>query len=309
MTIYDIAKLANVSKSTVSRVINNDPNTSIKVREKIWKIIEENNYTPNKNARNINKVQKKTILVLMTRLNSFSENKVLHGLVSAATDSCEYMIFETNFDINQTEEIINAHTHVDGIIIFAIGKQNYQFIDDVRVPVIFIGQKVYNKNSIYFNDYEAMQTLMKEIDQQNLNKILYIGIDTSDPTTGLIRQYSVLNYCDNHQISYDIITTKLEELTNNYEVLKDIDLHQYSAIVCATDMISLYVYKLLLKNNLTNIQLTGIGNNTDINFIIEDLLTIEHDYFQAGIDAFDIIINNIKHIYIKENYLLKKIDK
>lgn len=56
MTIYDIAKLANVSKSTVSRVINNDPNTSAKVREKVWKIIEDNNYIPNKNARNITKL-------------------------------------------------------------------------------------------------------------------------------------------------------------------------------------------------------------------------------------------------------------
>jgi LacI family transcriptional regulator len=43
----EIAKLAGVSRSTISRVIKNYPNVPQKTREKVMKIIEEHNYFPN----------------------------------------------------------------------------------------------------------------------------------------------------------------------------------------------------------------------------------------------------------------------
>ncbi|MCL7707540.1 LacI family DNA-binding transcriptional regulator, partial [Enterobacter kobei] len=50
-TIYDIARVAKVSKSTVSRVLNNQTNISDAARERVLKAIEELNYQPNKMAR------------------------------------------------------------------------------------------------------------------------------------------------------------------------------------------------------------------------------------------------------------------
>ena len=48
-----IAELAGVSRSTVSRVLNNHPNVSKKNRDKILKIIDEYNYIPNLNAQTL----------------------------------------------------------------------------------------------------------------------------------------------------------------------------------------------------------------------------------------------------------------
>ncbi len=50
-TIYDIARVAGVSKSTVSRVLNKQTNISPEAREKVLKAIDELNYQPNKLAR------------------------------------------------------------------------------------------------------------------------------------------------------------------------------------------------------------------------------------------------------------------
>ena len=47
MNIYDIAKLANVSIATVSRVVNNSPKVSPKTKEKVLAVMKENEYTPN----------------------------------------------------------------------------------------------------------------------------------------------------------------------------------------------------------------------------------------------------------------------
>ena len=303
MTIYDIAKISGVSKSTVSRVINNDPKVSAEARETVRRVIRDNNYIPNKNARNLSKSPKKTILILMTRLNSNSENKVLHGIVSSALESCEYMIFETNFSIDLTKSIIQKHNEVDGIIIFAIGNGKYDFLEDSIIPVVYVGQKLYGKNSVYFNDYEAMNTLLTDC-IGNVKSIMYIGIESSDPTTGKLRYFSVENFCNTNQIELSFLETKYRDQDLFNKVTK-IDLTKFDAIICATDSIALAVYKHMLLHNKKDIILTGVGNNEDFNFIIDNFITIEHNYYQAGIDAFDCISKN-KTMCMKENFKIIK---
>lgn len=53
MNIYDIAKLAGVSIATVSRVVNDSPKVSEKTKERVRKVMEENDYTPNIFARGL----------------------------------------------------------------------------------------------------------------------------------------------------------------------------------------------------------------------------------------------------------------
>ena len=52
-TIYDIAKEAGVSASTVSRVVNNKPGINEKTRKKVQQLLEKNNYIPNEAARGL----------------------------------------------------------------------------------------------------------------------------------------------------------------------------------------------------------------------------------------------------------------
>ncbi|MEL6526808.1 MAG: LacI family DNA-binding transcriptional regulator, partial [Chloroflexota bacterium] len=53
LTLEDIGRKARVSRATVSRVINNHPNISDEVRERVWRIIEETGYQPNIAARTL----------------------------------------------------------------------------------------------------------------------------------------------------------------------------------------------------------------------------------------------------------------
>jgi LacI family transcriptional regulator len=52
-TLEEIAKLAQVSRSTVSRVINQDPNVSEKTRKKVNEVIHLHNFQPNRAARSL----------------------------------------------------------------------------------------------------------------------------------------------------------------------------------------------------------------------------------------------------------------
>ena len=71
LTINDIAQLAGVAKSTVSRYLNNG-SVSEKTRVKLDKIVQENNYTPNSFAQSLKAKQSNLIGTIVPRLDSYS---------------------------------------------------------------------------------------------------------------------------------------------------------------------------------------------------------------------------------------------
>ena len=70
VTIYDIAKMAGVSASTVSRVVNNKDNVSAKTRARIMKLLAEHNYVPNEAARGLVMQSSHMIGVLITDIRT-----------------------------------------------------------------------------------------------------------------------------------------------------------------------------------------------------------------------------------------------
>ena len=70
VTIYDIARMANVSASTVSRVVNNKPNVNAKTRARVLKLLAEHNYVPNEAARGLVMQASHMIGVLITDIRT-----------------------------------------------------------------------------------------------------------------------------------------------------------------------------------------------------------------------------------------------
>ena len=83
-TISDIAKQANVSRTLVSRVLNNKPGVSPENRKKILEIIEENHYVPNGLAKSLVLQKTGTIGVVMDDLCNDFFFQLVHGLQDAA---------------------------------------------------------------------------------------------------------------------------------------------------------------------------------------------------------------------------------
>jgi hypothetical protein len=86
-TIIDIARLAGVSKKTVSRVINNSPLLSKEAREKVERIIAETGFVPNQTARGL--ALKRNFLIALVHDNELGPAlvEVQAGMVAALKDS------------------------------------------------------------------------------------------------------------------------------------------------------------------------------------------------------------------------------
>ena len=77
VTIKDVAKLCGVGVSTVSRAINNHPDINGETKEKIMRVIAECGYIPNNSARNLKRVESKTIAVLMKGITNPFFNRMV----------------------------------------------------------------------------------------------------------------------------------------------------------------------------------------------------------------------------------------
>ena len=76
-TSRDLARLAGVSQSTVSRVLTNHPRVSAETRAKVLKVLAETNYTPHALARAMKTGRTDTIGVFMSRVTSPFHAKLL----------------------------------------------------------------------------------------------------------------------------------------------------------------------------------------------------------------------------------------
>lgn len=84
--INDIARLASVSVSTVSRVLNNYKYVADDKRETVLKVIEEMNYTPNKNAIDLIRGETRTIGVIIPYNNNPAFDQLLNGILNKALE-------------------------------------------------------------------------------------------------------------------------------------------------------------------------------------------------------------------------------
>ncbi|EQH73152.1 helix-turn-helix family protein [Clostridioides difficile DA00306] len=120
ITIKEIGELAGVSKTTVSKVINNkDENISQATREKILKIMKEKNYVPNKLAQSLVTKKTNTIGLLIPDIRNPFFTDVSRGVEDKANEE-GYNIILCNTDEDAKKEYEGIRTlserMIDGII-------------------------------------------------------------------------------------------------------------------------------------------------------------------------------------------------
>ncbi|MGT1967784.1 LacI family DNA-binding transcriptional regulator [Enterobacter hormaechei subsp. xiangfangensis] len=161
-TIYDIARVAGVSKSTVSRVLNKQTNISPEAREKVLKAIEELNYQPNKLARALTSSGFDAIMVISTRSTKTTAGNpffsdVLHAITAKAEEEGFDVILQTSKssedDLQKCVGKIKQKM-IKGIIMLSspANESFFETLDEYGVPVVVIGKVEGNYQNIYSVD-------------------------------------------------------------------------------------------------------------------------------------------------------------
>lgn len=129
MTIKEIAKLAGVSISTVSKIVNNKAdNINIETRNRVLKIVKEYNYTPYGTAKNISNA--KTFVIGVLLRHSTLLNLMLKGIMDMAQKHGYNVLLCDSMDSEEKElKHITAlcRHHVDGVIWEPVSENSIQY--------------------------------------------------------------------------------------------------------------------------------------------------------------------------------------
>lgn len=147
-TIYDIARKANVSAMTVSRVINKTGRVSEKTRIKVQKVMDDMHYIPNSIARCLVTQQSKVISLLIADICNPFFTKVARGVEDAALKH-GYRLMLGNSDENLMKERhyieMILSMKVDGVLIAAssdLSIEHLQWLEKQNVPFVLLDREV-----------------------------------------------------------------------------------------------------------------------------------------------------------------------
>ena len=119
ITIYDVAREANVSMATVSRVVNGNPNVKPTTRKKVLEVIDRLGYRPNAVARGLASKKTTTVGVIMPDISNVVYSELARGIEDIAT-MYKYNIILSNSDQNTDKEFHLLNTmlgkQVDGLV-------------------------------------------------------------------------------------------------------------------------------------------------------------------------------------------------
>ncbi len=185
ITIYDVAREANVSMATVSRVVNHNPNVKPTTRKKVLGVIDDLGYRPNAVARGLASKKTTTVGAIIPDISSVFYSELTRGIEDIAT-MYKYDTILSNSDQNIDKEIslINSmlEKQVDGIL-FMGGKITEEHINQFKTsPVPVVLAATYDPTNTLPSvniDYEAaaFEATMKLIGNEKVQPAFITGDD------------------------------------------------------------------------------------------------------------------------------------
>jgi LacI family trehalose operon transcriptional repressor len=287
LTILDIARLCGVGKSTVSRVLNQDPKVKPQTRERVEQVIALHGFVPSKSARAMRNQSQQVVGIIVSRLDSSSENQAVRGMLETLyARGYDAVLMESKFSPDKVSEhlAVLARRGVDGIILFAFNDLDYAAMTPLRERLVLVARESPGFSSVCFDDGGAVRTMLAQLEARGAHDIAYLGVDASDLTTGQRRLDAYLAYCREQG---RLPRSALGDLSlqSGYRLAAELLTPTTQALVCASDTLAMGAAKYLQEQGRGEVLVTGLGNNPLLSFLFPNALSLDLGYKGAGEQA------------------------
>lgn len=306
MTIEDIAKLANTSVATVSRVINNDMHVSPATRKRVQKVIAENDYRPNFAGKNLRQNKTYQLLAVLPTITNPFFSRVIEGLSDTADQNGYSLTFVvSDRDVKKEKSYLDRLMSkvVDGMVLF------YPSIDAKTIesysknyPVVCIGTTGTSKVSrAGINDFEAAReaidyliglghrriALLSDMQPLAFNAERERGCRAAMSGAGLELPEDMILRCSGKKNAAELVEELMKRPDPPTAVFSFSDTYAIPALKHLTDL----GFKVGEE-----IDIMGFDNIEFAQFVTPSLTTVSQPGYQLGESAFKLLLEKMEDI-------------
>lgn len=322
-TIHDIADKLNITASTVSRALNDNPRISETTKKQVMKMAKQLNYQPNHIASALRSGKSKLIGVVVPTANRNFFSSVVRGIEEIANNLDYKVIISQSYEeydkeVQTIEALLNAR--VDGIIA-SIGKNTSNFdhfkkVMDKGIPLVLF-DRITNElevSQVVIDDYLAAYQMTTHLIKQGCKKIAHF---TSPKKINIYRD-RLRGYEDalrehNLPIEYQLIeesNMQLEDgrLSTENLLKKGVE---FDAIFSSSDYAAMGALQILKEKGIQvpqQVKIAGFGNEPFTSFTDPTITTIDQKSIPMGrvtAETFFAILNNEKTDETPQKTVLK----
>jgi len=319
VTIKEVAKEANVSPSTVSRVISNSSQISEETKEKVREAIKKLKYKPNAIARSLaNKKSRILGVVLPNEAQDLITNsffiQAMKGMSSYAQNKKYYITYA--FSENQKIELeyINdfiTSNLVDGICLLRARTEDksIKYLKEADFPFVVIGRPEESEDMLWVDNdnFQATYNLVNELIKKGHKDIAFLGAKKEwNVTKDRFKGFKVA--CEINGISIQdknvMMMNEFTEQEGRDGTIKLLEKFNPTAIIVEDDVLAFGTLKVLNVRNIKNIEVVGFNNNPLAEFQNPPLSSIDINAAELGYYAAKILIDFLENNEIKMNHYI-----
>ncbi len=304
-SLHDVARLAGVSKSTVSRVINDEYGVKESTKVKVLEAVAECGYVVNQVAKDLKSQRTNLIGVIVPRVSSHATAQGVEGLTTIFEQAGKHVLLANTHQVHDKEldyiQIFNQK-RVEGIVFYAthLDTPLVKAIQQSQVPVVLVGQdgSMFNIPSVIHDDmrvgYEAGQRLVAA----GCRQIGFIGVQSDDMAVDASRSSGLLQSLALHELPLLFHERGDFSIESGYRVATQCIKRypQMDGLFCATDRIAVGAIKALSEASVavgSQIKVLGVGNDELSYVSTPSLSTFNYAFDKAGENAAKMLLERI----------------
>ena len=319
-TIKDVAKIANVSEATVSRVMSNSNLISNKTKKKVMEVVRQLDYFPNSAAVSLTK-SKSNILGLVVVSSAKIENplqndyynEIIPFISKYALDLGYYTLylqFENKEEAYENVYRLIKSNRIDGLIFlnFIEDEEHISYFEKISFPYAIIGTPN-NKTKGLWIDNDNIKScfdITNKLIQKGKKNLLFIS-GPSDMSVSVYRKKGYLDALKKNDINFESENIlSLPEFSsdlayNNVENYNNID--KIDAIITTDDILAIGAKK-AIDNLGLNIEVTGFNNSKLRSYLNYKFTTVDIKYDKLAKGVIYLLTSKIAEKELKSNYIV-----
>lgn len=312
-SIREVAKLAGVSPSTVSRVMNGTANVDEEKKQRVLMVIQETGFRPNELARALFKQSSRIIGVIVPNI----ENPFFNELAKAVEEEAYrngYKMLLCNSNNNTEKELMNIHMldqmKADGIILLTYSGKTGQAIADCALPVVVVDRQLAGSGESAYveaDHYKGGKMAICHLLDCGCKDIVFLrgplevssGQQRYQGYQEICRKYGIREQCIDCLYDYEDGIRAARKLVERYP--------HVDGVIASNDMVAIAAYKILTREGYRvpeDVQMIGFDNIRFSWLFTPELTTVNQPIEDMGKLAVQIIMRHGQgQPFHKENIL------